>query len=1358
MWKILFVAGVLLAVCDFSGASGETWYVDGSVAVSGNGLSWGSAFKTIQEGIDASSAGDTVIVAEGVYLENVRWPGNTIFEENFDAYTNLYTNDDVVGAGWKVVNGSGEANAAWRLWSATGDPLREQAPNLAGMTQNYMISDSDLAGGAEMDEELITPGINCRDWQNVRLKFNKNFRVYTEDTHHLQVAEVDIRVFEEAAGWGEWVSLLRYDATTVTEYDITPEDMDLSAYADQKNIQVRWRFYEAKFDWWFAIDDVTVSGEVIPKNITLRSTNPLDPVIVASTVIDGGGKGSAVAFFGTEDETCVLAGFTLRNGRAERGGGICGGTWPSWTHATIQNNVIVGNSARYGGGLAYCQGAVQNNVVAGNSADDYAGGLYDCDGSIQNNTIYGNSSASGCGGLAWCGGTIRNCVIWGNVDSFSGPQLADSVSPTYSCIQGWEQGGEGNISVHPHLVDPRGGDYHLQTWSPCVDAGDPSSDFSNEPPPNGGRINMGAYGNTPEAASASEDADGDSLPDDWEIHFFGDLAQGPSDDPDGDDKTNLDEYVHATNPAKLVTWYVDASVAVSGDGTSWATAFKTVQDGIDAASDGDTVIVRQGIYIENIRFNGKNIALTSTNPLDPDVVSGTIIDGNKAGSVVTFLGTEDETCVLSGFTIRNGEAAYEQGGYGGGICGGIQFRENPTHATIRNNVITGNSAYRGGGIALCDGHIVNNTITQNSAGRGGGLRYCYGIIENNVITGNSSTGEGAAGLDHCDGIIKNNVISGNSGLDSDGEGALAGCGGIIQNNLIIGNSSRGGAAGLSGCDGPILNNTIVGNSATGGEAPAGGLGGCGGIIRNCIIWGNTGPEGPQVGDCSEPAYSCIQDWSGGGVGNTNQPPLFVNAAGGDYRLQSNSPCIDKGVNYYWPAWRQCDLGGNCRLTGGRVDMGCYEYNSSPDSDGDLLSDTDESAAGADPANGDTDGDGLRDGLELLRGTDPLTPTPPEIIHVPGGLPAVQQALCLAANGDEIVVAPGTYRENLLFCGTNVVLRSSDPKESRIVASTILDGDGAGPVVSFTGRESEDCVLAGFTIRNGNAGSGAGIYGGGEGNPTHATIQNNTITGNSALRGGGGLAFCNGFIRNNVVSQNSAPWRGGGLYGCSGAVQGNIISGNSSDSGGGLYECNGDIRNNTIAGNSGGREGGGLGWCQGVIANCIIWGNTAGQGPQLYQCVEPSYSCIQTWTGGGKGNIAKDPGFVDVGSANFRLPSSSPCIDAGRNDPGLPDTDIAGMPRILYGGRTTTVDMGAFEFYINRCELGPQPDQATLTWSSVAGKSYSVFYTADLLLWSLADDAAPSAGARTTSWTDDGSKTGIPPSLVPRRFYRTVENP
>jgi hypothetical protein len=736
--------------------------------------------------------------------------------------------------------------------------------------------------------------------------------------------------------------------------------------------------------------------------------------------------------------------------------------------------------------------------------------------------------------------------------------------------------------------------------------------------------------------------------------------------------------VYVSAPACAATWYADSTVAGSGDGKSWETALKTIQEGIKLASNGDTVAVHEGTYLENIKLSGKNITLRGSDPLDPDVVKKTIIDGNHAGSVVTFEGTEDETCVLSGFTIRNGSTT----GNGGGICGGTDASH--THATIRNNVVAGNSTTGGwpsgfgGGIGLCDGIIENNTVTGNSAafggggvgfcnaiirnnlitgntalgywGWGGGVGWCYGIVQNNVITRNTAAGSGAdgglgggvyscwnianneirdnsatqagGGIARCD-VIQGNTITGNSGRKFGGGlyqcghpgviygnsitgnsaeeggglyecgailsntvsgnsatedgGGLAQCHGPIHNNLITGNSAQRGG-GLAWCEGTTQNNTITNNSATGAKSVGGGLAFCYGAVRNCIVWGNTAEgSGNQTYESNTPSFSCIQDWTGGGLDNIGEDPVFVDGSGGDYHLQDGSPCIDRGVNYYWCARPQCDIEGNCRLVGGQVDMGCYEYGSSRDSDGDLLSDLDEATRGTDPLREDTDGDGLRDGLEVLRGSDPRVRTPPAVIVITPDGPTIQEVLCVAVTGDEIVVAPGTYRENLQFCGAEVILRGSNPQEPDVVASTIIDGGGLGPVVLFTGLETEASVLAGLTIQNGRAGSGAGVCGGLRGVPgwsrySRAIIRNNRIRGNSAtLYGGGGIAYVAGAIQGNTISENSAVGQesgGGGLYSCPYVIENNTISGNSARlSGGGAAYCDALIQHNRIMRNT-----------------------------------------------------------------------------------------------------------------------------------------------------------------------------------------------
>ena len=360
----------------------------------------------------------------------------------------------------------------------------------------------------------------------------------------------------------------------------------------------------------------------------------------------------------------------------------------------------------------------------------------------------------------------------------------------------------------------------------------------------------------------------------------------------------------------------------------------TIQAAIDAAGNGDDIIVSPGTYPESIRFKGKNIVLRSTAPTNASVVAATILTARPAtwvDPVVSFAGTEASSCVLEGFTITKGAAAL-----GAGISG------SGTHATIRTNRIVGNhgappwrpsGAVLGGGLFDCDGLIRDNVISDNSAstlaiGMGGGLYGCDGIIENNLISGNWATGYFVGpgfggGLAWCNGAILQNVIRENY---ADFGGGLGMCQATMENNLITSNSASQDG-GLSACAGTIRNCTIAANASDLGPAA---LGYCTGTIVNCIVWGNRAGDGTQIGNSSAPIYSCIEGFTSGGVGNIGSNPRFRGPD--DFHLRRGSPCIDAGANAYCPA---NDLDGAARpLDGdgdGRAicDMGAYEFPTLP---------------------------------------------------------------------------------------------------------------------------------------------------------------------------------------------------------------------------------------------------------------------------------------------------------------------------------------------------------------------------------------------------------------------------------------------
>ena len=162
----------------------------------------------------------------------------------------------------------------------------------------------------------------------------------------------------------------------------------------------------------------------------------------------------------------------------------------------------------------------------------------------------------------------------------------------------------------------------------------------------------------------------------------------------------------------------------------------TIQDAIDAAVNGDTIIVRQGTYVENIDFLGKAITVTSES--GPDV---TIIDGSRTGSVVAFQSGESQDSVLEGFTISNGSGTLL---YSWSYCGGGILCLNGSSPTITGNTIAWNSDCSSGGGIYCDDSspiIANNIIAKNTVANTGSGIYCNcssALIANNIIAENTA--------------------------------------------------------------------------------------------------------------------------------------------------------------------------------------------------------------------------------------------------------------------------------------------------------------------------------------------------------------------------------------------------------------------------------------------------------------------------------------------------------------------------------------------------------------------------------------------------------------------------------------------
>ena len=196
---------------------------------------------------------------------------------------------------------------------------------------------------------------------------------------------------------------------------------------------------------------------------------------------------------------------TLRNNEITQ----CGtGIWGSG-EVTISGNTVWANSWN-GISLVFVRSSsfLDHNLITNNGNDGVEiTSLISSFLSMENNTIVGNED-DGIYVSSAVPPTIKNSIIVSN----NGYGInGSSASISYNDVWGNSDGnyhncsaGTGDISLDPRFVNAEGGDYHLRLLSPCIDAGDPVSDYTQEPLPNGGRINMGRYGNTPEAATSLE--------------------------------------------------------------------------------------------------------------------------------------------------------------------------------------------------------------------------------------------------------------------------------------------------------------------------------------------------------------------------------------------------------------------------------------------------------------------------------------------------------------------------------------------------------------------------------------------------------------------------------------------------------------------------------------------------------------------------------------------------------------------------------------------------------------------------------------------------------------------------------------
>lgn len=533
------------------------------------------------------------------------------------------------------------------------------------------------------------------------------------------------------------------------------------------------------------------------------------------------------------------------------------------SNSIIENCLFINNRGRYAGAV-FCSGdspLIVNCTMVNNESEDYAGGVSASDGLLK----------------------LRNCIVWHNSSQQGlAAVYSQTYDITYSNLENiWPD--VGNISIPPVFQDTF---FHLKEASPGVDAGRPSDDYQKEPQPNGERINMGRYGNTAEAAPGVNDQP---------IIISLSLGIGP---PDGGAANTItgknfgqqsgklqlggqevaiqswspnqilfDVPPHAPGKVDLIVTRTDGAVdtltyAFTYEGSRAFRVpqeFPKIQEALNAANHGDTVLVAPGVYGGpgniNLNFQGKAILLASEAG-----AAGTVIDATGADYGFYFYKQETLATVVRGFTVRS-------------------------------------ASYTGMFINIGSSPTIEDCIFENHRSHGSESIYIYAsqaVIRGCVFRNNSATGSETGGI-----YARNSPDA------------------IIENCLFTNNRGRYAGAIYSNGDSPLIINCTVADNES--EEYAGGVTALNGILkmRNCIVWDNFSETGTQsvFSDQLAVTYSNIHGGTEG-LGNIDSNPIFIDPYFGDYHLFSSSPSIDTG-----DPTDNFDL--EPQPNGGRINMGYY---------------------------------------------------------------------------------------------------------------------------------------------------------------------------------------------------------------------------------------------------------------------------------------------------------------------------------------------------------------------------------------------------------------------------------------------------
>ena len=613
----------------------------------------------------------------------------------------------------------------------------------------------------------------------------------------------------------------------------------------------------------------------------------------------------------------------------------------------LDNKQMTSHRTTYGAGI-YANGAnilIRNCLVAGNVGKDHGAGIYG--GTVENCTVVRNQAwrSISLGGGVYNAAVVNSVVMDNTTGSGSDLNYGGSCSFSHSCASPLPPG-DGNIE-RAGFVDAANTNYQL-TASAAVDGGTNAAwmvtalDLVGNPRLNGPGtiVDMGGYEKVPGALECGFAADVTSILAGSNVVFtaapsgtntaltaaswvFGDGHVG-----EGVVVTNtygspgaytvslaitndVGESASASYTNYITVWGSRAYVATNSPAPTepyhtWSNAAHSLKGVVDAVPAGATVVLSNGTHeIPSQLLLDRGLTMTSYGSGmygGLENAATTVIKRPSSNPNHRVMQITDSRVVLDGLPIAGGRGRGTPG-MGVHMTGGTLI-----NCIVRDN---GDTSTTHAGVADAGGIWMN----------GGTVSNC--VVRDNVIPEGNGVGIRAQGSAR----ILNSRILDNTKVahyPRSGGGIYAASSSVlIRNCLVARNVTWTSGGGIYG--GRIENCTVVSNTVTLAGGEAGGVYlSSGSTVSNSIVYFNeVSGVHTNLNTTTGVGFSCFTIPDSGTNGNISADPLFVDLAGGDYRLSDASPCINRGDSSI-VTW-STDLDGNRRVAGSAVDIGAYEF-------------------------------------------------------------------------------------------------------------------------------------------------------------------------------------------------------------------------------------------------------------------------------------------------------------------------------------------------------------------------------------------------------------------------------------------------